>query len=103
MRHKPIPSLQIRLPKLIPIRPLAPIPWRLLRIVLTQPHSLRIILLIRSEMVIYPRRHNHQIVLLQLNAYPLVVLRPYIEEPRAVESRAAHSPPQQSLVLENAP
>ena len=69
---------------LIRIRVIPSIERRPLGFILEQPHSLDIVLVIRREAMIYPRRQDDQIVLLEPDPDPIVTFRSDIEVASAV-------------------
>jgi hypothetical protein len=73
---------------LIYIRLIPPIQRRPLRLILEQAHRLDIILTIGREPVIDARGQDNQIVLLQSDAHPIVLLGADVEEALAVEDVA---------------
>ena len=87
-RHTPIPTTEILPPEAIPIRLLAPVQRRPLRLILEQPQSLGIIPLIRGKPMIDTRRHDHKIALFKRNAHPIILLATHIEESAAIDDVA---------------
>jgi hypothetical protein len=81
-----IPTPQILDPVPILIRLGPPVQRRPLGLVSKQPHRLRIILLVRRKPMVDPRRHDHQIELLELDPDPVIVLAAHIEVAAAVEN-----------------
>ncbi len=76
------PTFQILLPERIGIHLWATVERSPLRILLEQPHSLDVIIIVRCEAVVDARRQDNQIPRLQPNPHPLVPLTPHIEIPR---------------------
>jgi hypothetical protein len=80
-----ITTHQVILPMLIHIRLVPSVQRRPLGLILKQPHCLDIILTVRCEPVINPCRQNNQIVFLQSDAHPIILLRAHIEETLSVK------------------
>ena len=80
-----ITTHQVILPMLIHIRLVPSVQRRPLGLILEQPHRLDIILTVGGEPVINSRRQDNQIIFLQSNAHPIILLRAHIEESLPVE------------------
>lgn len=77
--------MKVVLPEAVIISLSTPVQGRPFRLVLEQPHGFGVIVAVRSKAMIDPGRHDHEIVLVKLNAHPVVVLASAIKVPPTIE------------------